>query len=158
MLAALRWVADPSDTLAAAEVTRFTGGPTDWLEAAFADVGGEPWRAHVPFADALDDLRGRVPDLTPAEVLDEVLHLDGLLATVRSWGDAGRRSDHVEALRGLARAFQEEERAARRSVTLVGLCAYLGASEASRPASTHADAVHLMTSTGPRVWSGRWWS
>jgi ATP-dependent helicase/nuclease subunit A len=150
VLAALRWVADPSDTLAAAEVTRFTGGPTDWLEAAFEDGDGEPWRAHVPFVDALVALRERVPDLTPAEVLDEVLHLDGLLATVRAWGDAARRLDHVEALRGLARTYQEEERAARRSVTLAGLCAYLGGSEASRPASTHADAVHLMTYHGAK--------
>ncbi len=150
VLAALRWVADPSDTLAAAEVTRFTGGPTDWLEAAFADGDDDPWRAHVPFADDLVALRGRVPDLTPAEILDEVLHLDGLLATVRAWGDAARRLDHVEALRGLARTYQEEERAARRSVTLAGLCAYLGASEASLPASTHADAVHLMTYHGAK--------
>ncbi|MFU8889896.1 MAG: UvrD-helicase domain-containing protein, partial [Trueperaceae bacterium] len=150
VLAALRWVADPSDTLAAAEVTRFTGGPTDWLEAAFEDGDGEPWRAHVPFVDALVALRERVPDLTPAEVLDEVLHLEGLLATVRAWGDAARRLDHVEALRGLARTYQEEERAARRSVTLAGLCAYLGGSEASRPASSHADAVHLMTYHGAK--------
>jgi ATP-dependent helicase/nuclease subunit A len=150
VLAALRWVADPSDTLAAAEVTRFTGGPTDWLEAAFADVGGDPWGAHVPFADALGELRGRGPDLTPAETLDEVLHLEGLLATVRAWGDTGRRLDHLEALRGLARTYQEEERAARRSVTLAGLCAYLAASDAPRPASTHADAVHLMTYHGAK--------
>ena len=150
VLAALRWVADPSDTLAAAEVTRFTGGPTDWLEAAFEDRASEPWRAYVPFFDALVALRERVPDLTPAEVLDEVLHLDGLLATVRSWGEATRRLDHVEALRGLAQTYQEEERAARRSVTLAGLCAYLGASAASRPASTHDDAVHLMTYHGAK--------
>ena len=150
VLAALRWVADPTDTLAAAEVTRLTGGPTDWLEAAFADRTAEPWRAYVPFFDALVALRGRVPDLTPTELLDEVLHLDGLLATVRSWGDATRRLDHVEALRGLASTYQEEERAARRSVTLAGLCTYLGTSEASRPASTHADAVHLMTYHGAK--------
>jgi ATP-dependent exoDNAse (exonuclease V) beta subunit len=145
VLAALRWVADPSDTLAAAEVARFTGGPNDWLEAAFGDHEADPWRAPVPFFDALAALRARVPDLTPAEVLDEVLHLDGLLATVRAWGDAARRLDHVEALRGLARTYQDEERAARRSVTLAGLCAYLSANDAARPASTHPEAVHLMT-------------
>ena len=65
-------------------LTTVERGPTDWLEAAFEDLGGEPWRAHVPFVDVLDALRGRVPDLTPAEVLDEVLHLEGLLAIVRA--------------------------------------------------------------------------
>ena len=96
VLAALRWVADPSDTLAAAEVTRFTGGPTDWLEAAFEDLGGEPWRAHVPFVDALGVLRGRLPDLTPAEVLDEVLH--GLFAAD---DPAAPRAERLDLARGL---------------------------------------------------------
>ena len=96
VLAALRWVADPSDTLAAAEVTRFTGGPTDWLEAAFEDLGGEPWRAHVPFVDALGVLRGRVPDLTPAEVLDEALH--GLFAAD---DPAAPRAERLDLARGL---------------------------------------------------------
>jgi ATP-dependent helicase/nuclease subunit A len=144
--ALLRCVADPTDGVAAAEVARFVAGPTDWLDAAFAEGDGRRWDPVVPFAADLQALRTRAIDATPTEMLDEILHLPGVLEVIDGWGDAAARRENLEALRALARAYGEEERASGRAVTLTGLAAYLGDAEAAAsPASRHPDAVHVLT-------------
>lgn len=146
MLAALRAVADPSDALALAELCRFAREDEEWLAAAFAEAPREALRAALPFAEELEDLRARAAQLTPAEMLDAVLHLPGLVALVGGWGALEERWHDLEALRALAATYEEECRAERAPATLVGLCAWLAAQdEAKRPTSRHPDAVHVLT-------------
>ncbi|WP_043540527.1 UvrD-helicase domain-containing protein [Salinarimonas rosea] len=146
MTAALRAVADPSDRLALAELCRFARDDEDWLAASFAEDAGAALRAALPFAGELEALRERAAQLTPAEMLDAVLHLPGLVALVGSWGMLEERWHDLEALRALASTYEEECRAERAPATLVGLCAWLGALEkADRPKSRHPDAVHVLT-------------
>lgn len=151
MLAALRAVADPSDALALAELCRFAREDDEWLAAAFAEAPREALRAALPFAEELEDLRARAAQLTPAEMLDAVLHLPGLVALVGGWGALEERWHDLEALRALAATYEEECRAERAPATLVGLCAWLGAQdEAKRPTSRHPDAVHVLTYHGAK--------
>jgi ATP-dependent helicase/nuclease subunit A len=125
VLAALRWVADPSDLLAAAELVRLAGDGCDWIEAAFAAESGAALQAAIVFADDLIALRDRTPHLTPAEMLDAVLHVPGLLAVVRRWSVIEARLANLEALRALADKYQDDQRADRRAATISGLCAWL---------------------------------
>ncbi|MDZ7801902.1 MAG: UvrD-helicase domain-containing protein [Trueperaceae bacterium] len=150
-LAALRWVADRADTLAAAELARLAGEDGAWLEVAFAEDVPLALGACVDFAEALEELRARTPSLTPAEALDAVLNVEGLLAVVRAWHDAEARLANLEALRAVAEEYQSTEHAMRRAVTLQGLCNWLmDAGDASQPKNAHPDAVHLLTYHGAK--------
>lgn len=151
VVAALRWIADRRDTLAAAELARLAGrDERSWLEAAFAENADAAFHDAVDVATDLVALRGRRHDLTPAEVLDAVLNVDGVLEVVRGWGDAEARLANLEALRDLAEEYQASERAARRSVTLAGLCARLAEDDPGQPQSAHPEAVHVLTYHGAK--------
>jgi len=145
LVAALRWVGDRSDALAAVELARFAGPETAWLDAAFAPEREDAVRAIVSFADELIALRDAVDRLTPSEMVDRVLHVRGLLESVRGWGNVEVRLGNLEAARALAATYQAEQRALRRAVSIAGLCAWLAEVEAPQPASTHPDAVHVLT-------------
>lgn len=150
-LAALRWVADPSDLLAAAELARFTDEGEQWFAAAFAPENSAAIEACIPFADSLRALRDHVFQLTPAEVLGAVLHAPGVLALVGRWGFLERRLHNLEALRALAETYQDEQRTERQAATLTGLCQWLGAqSNAAQPQSLHPEAVKILTYHGAK--------
>jgi ATP-dependent helicase/nuclease subunit A len=150
-LAALRWVADPSDLLAAAELARFAGDGEEWFAAAFAPDNGPAIEACIPFAGALQALRERVPQLTPAEVFDAVLHSPGLLPLIGRWGALEQRLHNLEALRALVEVYQEERRTERQAATLTDLCQWLaGQPNAQQPRSLHPDAIQILTYHGAK--------
>lgn len=145
-MAAIRWTADPSDTLALAEIARFMHPDATWLNAAFDAAPGETLSALIPFRGELEAIRARALVLTPAETLDAVLHTPGLLDLVRSWGHPHARLDNLEALRILARTYEDDQRSARRAATVTGLCAWLSdEAEARQPQSRAHQAVHVLT-------------
>lgn len=151
ILAALRWVADPSDLLAAAELARLCTDGNGWFEAAFAVENATAIEACIPFAEGLRDLRGHSPQLTPAEMLDAVLHVPGLLARVGRWGAIEQRLHNLEAVRSLVEVYQAEQRAERQAATLTGLCQWLLDQDgAAQPRSQHPDAVQILTYHGAK--------
>jgi ATP-dependent exoDNAse (exonuclease V) beta subunit len=151
VLAALRWVADPSDTLALAELARLTNDDEQWLEAAFGVDAAEALMASLPFAQSLQDIRSHAYQLTPAEALDAVLHIEGLGLLIGRWGAYEQRLHNLEALRALAETYQDEQRIDRQAATLTGLCQWLGArTDAAQPQSLHPDAVQLLTYHGAK--------
>ncbi|UYY58015.1 UvrD-helicase domain-containing protein [Sphingomonas sp. S2-65] len=151
VLAALRWVADPHDSLALTEVARLSCGSDAWLTAAFASDNMAALRDCVPFAEPLAALRAQAPQLTPVEMFDAVLHADGLLPAIGCWGRMEQRLANLEAVRVLLEAYQEERRSERQAVTLVGACEWLvSRDEPSQPESRHPDAVNLLTYHGSK--------
>ncbi|WP_336966654.1 UvrD-helicase domain-containing protein [Sphingobium aquiterrae] len=151
VLAALRWVADPSDTLALAEMARLTNDDEGWLDAAFDPEAAEALLAGLPFARSLTDIRVHAYQLTPAEALDAVLHIEGLGELIGRWGAYEQRLHNLEALRTLAETYQDEQRIDRQAATLTGLCAWLGSrTDATQPQSLHPDAVQLLTYHGAK--------
>lgn len=148
-LAGLRVLADPSDTLAIAEILHVLEGDAEapaWLDAALA--------AERP-ADALK-LRGPVPELiaardrlaglSPAEVMDRAIDLLGLPDWLPRWGDAAARHANLAALRTLAVDYEEECRRDRLPGSAAGLAAWIAAMDAvEQPASPDPDAVQVMT-------------
>ncbi|RYE07198.1 MAG: DNA helicase UvrD [Hyphomicrobiales bacterium] len=151
LLATLRWIADPSDSLALAEIARLSTAGDDWFGAAFADDKTEALKACLPFAESLEDIRAAAPQLTPAEVFDAVCHIDPIAATVRGWGDGEQRLANVEALRALILVYQEEQRHERQAATLAGVCDWLVHRETTpQPQNRHPEAVNILTYHGAK--------
>lgn len=148
-LAGLRWLADATDSAALAELAHLAEGdapaPT-WLAAALtsADPQGA-LAAHVPGIAALRALRDRLNALTPTEALDAAVAALCVPVRLRAWGNATSRLANLEALRGLAMAYEEECAQGGLPTTAAGLCAWLAAEEAEEPASPDPDAVRVLT-------------
>lgn len=150
-LAAFRWIADASDTLALAELARLGSDDDRWFSAVFEADARSGLVASLPFADALVEIRERAPQLTPAEVFDALLHAEAVLDTMLRWGEAEQRLQNLEALRGLVKSYQKEQRAERQAATLAGACAWIAArDDACQPESRHPDAVNVMTYHGAK--------
>ena len=144
-LAALRWVADPTDQLAAAEIARLSTDDETWMTAAFEEQSVAALESCVPFIEQLRAVRAGSPNLTPAEVFESVLHVDGLLAAVARWGLMEQRLVNLEAVRSLVEAYQKEQRSERQAATLSGACEWLASQNAgTQPQSRHPDAVQVL--------------
>lgn len=150
-LAALRWVSDPTDSLALAELARLSCDDDGWLSAAFEQNNLDALEACVPFTQELKNLRALAPQLTPREMFEGILHVEGMLATVARWGLAEQRFANLEAVRSLLDGYQDEQRSERQAATLAGACEWLAARDApAQPQSRHPDAVNLLTYHGSK--------
>jgi ATP-dependent exoDNAse (exonuclease V) beta subunit len=150
-LAAFRWIADPSDGLALAEMARLSSDDDTWFEVVFEDDHGAGLVACLPFSGALDAIRAEASQRTPAEILDAILHAETMLATMLRWGNAEQRLQNLEALRALVTLYQEEQRAERQAATLAGASEWIAArSDARQPPSRHPDAINVLTYHGAK--------
>lgn len=153
VMAAFRWVTDPSDRLALAEMARFLDDDPlsdTWLEAVGAEVQDEALQAAVPIAAKLSALRETILALTPADLLDAVTVLPEVTRRIESWGDIAARFDDLEALRGFARSYEAACAGAGAPATPTGLILALAAEKPSRPRSLRGDAVKIMTYHGAK--------
>ena len=157
-LAGLRLVADRGDSAALAELAHLLAGGGEapgWLADALGaeDPAGAIAR-HVGAAERLAELRARLEALSPAEALDATIAALDLPQLLRAWGDGAARLANLEALRGLARGYQDECAQDGAPATAAGLCAWLAAEEQEEPASPDPDAVQVATVHGSK---GREW-
>jgi ATP-dependent helicase/nuclease subunit A len=136
---------------AAAELARLCSDGNCWLEAAFDAANGAAIEACISFVEPLRSLRDRVPQLTPGEMLDAVLHVPGVLAQVTRWGMVEQRLDNLEALGGLVDMYQNEQRTERQAATLNDLCQWLSnQKDAEQPQSSRPNAVLILTYHGAK--------
>lgn len=153
VMAAFRWVADPTDRLALAELARFFADDPEsdtWLGALAAENPDEALRAIVPIAAGLSALREGILSLTPAELVDAIILLPDLARRVETWGDVSVRLDDLEALRGFARSYEESCAGAGAPATPSGLVLALATMEPARPRSLREDAVKVLTYHGAK--------
>lgn len=149
--AAFRWVADDADRLALAELARLASNDTAWLAAAFEPNGAGALEACAPFVAELRALREAAINLTPAEVFESILQVEGLVTTIAGWGAVEERLANLEAVRGMLRAFQDEQRAERRPATLTSAVEWLCEQDAAEvPASRDPNAVNVLTYHGAK--------
>ena len=152
-MAAFRWVADPTDRMALAELARFfSDDPVSdlWLRAVSAEDQDAALRAAVPISDALSALRDNVLSLTPADLVDAVILLPEVIRRIETWGDVAARLDDLEALRGFARAYEASCASSGAPATPSGLVMALAADKPQRPKSLQPDAVKVMTYHGAK--------
>lgn len=153
VMAAFRWVADPTDRLALAELARFFAEDPEsetWLEALGAENASEALLAIVPISAALQEIREGILSLTPADLVDAIILFPELNRHIESWGDVPARLDDLEALRGFARSYEESCAGEGSPATPSGLALALAAENPARPRSLRDDAVKVMTYHGAK--------
>ncbi|WDL97760.1 UvrD-helicase domain-containing protein [Alicyclobacillus sp. ALC3] len=109
--AAYRYLVDDRDTLALAELIHLTSAnaaPGSWLTTWFESDPDHPVDA---FADnervsALSAARKRVRHMSPTEAFDTAIRAAKVHELVAAWGGE-QRMQNVEAVRGMARAYED---------------------------------------------------
>ncbi len=163
--AAVRWLLDERDTLAAAvldALTGFDGGDPDaWLEAKLAqaasatrdrepDAQGEA-TARPVWYEPLERVRERLDVLAPSEALDEALAgLDAVKLCAR-WPDPAQRVSNLDALRALTANYEDRARQEHEAATLAGLIRHFDDMQAEtlrRDEMLASDDQHVPTDHG----------
>jgi ATP-dependent exoDNAse (exonuclease V) beta subunit len=146
-IAGLRWLSDPADTIALAELAHLMEGDSDapgWLQRAL--TGDKDALGKSEDAVALSSRRESLAHMTPAEAMDTAIAAINLPQRLRRFGDATARLAALDALRGLARDYEAEMLAARLPATSAGLAAWMAKQNVTEePASPDPDAVHVTT-------------
>jgi ATP-dependent exoDNAse (exonuclease V) beta subunit len=126
-LACLRRLADPTDSLASAEIVALGAAqePEEWLESRLKYVSqarqeterirSDRWGLEGDFVNpaivALEQARTRLNVLSPSEALDVALHNGGVFVTISAWGTttsrASQRRANLESLRAIAVKYEQ---------------------------------------------------
>ncbi len=168
-LACLRRLIDPTDSLASAEIISLesTRSPEEWIEHRLDWVSKETGDGTVwgtegtlvsPALVAVEQLRPRALLLSPSEALDETLFAANVFGLATAWGPsrgrAAQRRANIEALRGLARTYEEAGQAADQPASTAGFilwCQQLAADGLDYLAiDERADAIKVMTWHGAK--------
>ena len=150
-IAALRYLVDPRDSLAIAEIAHLLEdgeGQPSWLERGLSDDGIWSLRNSLPGLQVLDEQREDLAHLTPREALEVAMSGSEILDRVLSWESPLDRIANLDALRGLAAQYEDEARTMRSAATAAGLVVWLASLAGSNdgvPASTDPDAVNVLT-------------
>lgn len=152
-VAALRYLLDPNDTLALAELVHFSSEKwkdgawlADWLDpekhAEIASV--------VPFIEKLDNAREKIAQMSPSEVLDLALVIANVDETVMRWGESEQRLANLDALRSLSVKYEEMAETNGMAATANGFLFFLEHVERDKELnsvaeSTDDNAVRVLT-------------
>ena len=162
VLACLRRMFDPSDTVATALIVSLTDGRTaeGWLDdrLKYLQAGAAPakWKsegaeAH-PLVARLEQLRGRLASLSPMESLGLAMAESCICRHAAQWSatpkDAATRVSNVEALMRMGCAYEDECRSSKRPATIAGLLQWLAEQahlELDARAAASGGAVEVLT-------------
>ncbi len=147
VLAAFRYLTDPSDTLALAELARFLtddATSSQWLDVAIA-LDNAARVEVVPLAAQIDSLRETAAGLTMPEALDAIITLSQIRSRLEAWGDFEMRLEDIEALRGNAQQFEDSCKGSGVPATFSGFLLFATREQPGRPPSLGQDAVKIMT-------------
>lgn len=148
-LAVLRYLNDPYDTLAMAEIVRFSDTNEDdstWLRN-WLDQGYEEVRNTHQCLQSIDKARREVAGLTPLETLQYVSSIPFILETLSSWPSPRQRFMNLEALTGVAGRYENSCSFNRQSASISGLLTYLSSVEkdSQQPPNPDDQAVNVLT-------------
>lgn len=148
--ACLRYLVDPSDSLAAAEILQLHGLEwlSDWLEHGRDDV-----ERKLPELARLRQGTRRLPEWTPLEALDFALVTGGVLTLVKQWSNNVQRVSNLDALRGLAIQYEEVCKIQRSCCTPAGFVAFLYSNiedGGAQPINPDPQAVRVVTYHGAK--------
>ena len=162
VMACLRRLNDPSDTLASAEIIALSEGsePETWLldRLQHLQAGGErdTWRATGdnahPILATLLQMRDELPLLAPREALQQVITRCDLPSRVLRWTHdaevARTRLANLEALLELAAHYEDICRSTQHAASISGLILWLSETAGAKQdalAQPAIDAVKIMT-------------
>ncbi len=139
VMAALRALLDPRDTLSIAVLEALTGfdgkTPDAWLEArlrrASEEKAAEGASTELPpllpseIARAIGAIRAELEGASPCEALDRVLSALDVASIACRWPDPEQRVSNLDALRAMARTYEERCGQDCATASVAGLTAYL---------------------------------
>lgn len=148
-VAALRYLVDRYDTLAIAEIIRLTSSDpdlTEWLSTWLKD-GYQEFSKTIPCLLELDQVRKHLEYLSPMETLELAITAGGVCAKIKRWGRPRQRILNLDALRGLAKAYQELCATRRSAATAAGFITFLyrESKQLFQPANPDDDAIQVLT-------------
>jgi ATP-dependent helicase/nuclease subunit A len=146
-IAALRYLVDPEDSLAIAELAHFNEGNDDWLSVWLTE-GRDVLMARCPAIASLEENRLCLAHLTPVEALQSAIAAAKIDQLVRRWGRPGERLANLDALVKAGRQYEDSCRASRGAATAGGLVAYFAKGikdGGERPAFEGDDSVRVLT-------------
>ncbi|HEY9772992.1 MAG TPA: UvrD-helicase domain-containing protein [Planktothrix sp.] len=148
-LAALRLLVDDSDTLAVAEIANMllSERADAWLNTWLAG-GREAVVEELPAVKRLLSARHELTDRTPSQALELAIAYGGVVETAISWGNPRQRLANLDALRGLAKKYEEVCSSSRWPATTAGLLVYLHKGTAgggNQPANPDENGIHVLT-------------
>ncbi len=142
VLGGLRLVADRSDSIAAAQILHILSDPEqetpDWLSERLTAIRGfhaanetDPDASRPPAYPWQDDSRLAAIErierniASPSVIMQQVIEALNLPSLLSVWGDAARRSSHLDSLLLHAAEYEETAIEAGLSATLTGLILHL---------------------------------
>ena len=168
VLACLRRMADPRDTLASAEIIALSdcAEPETWLENRLkyleSDRPGHLWGEDEgfehPVMQSIAKHRSRLQHLTPSEAIAYTINISDLRRIVTSWGPnqwrVRQRLQNLDALAAFGQEYEAHCRTQRRAATIAGLIVWLNELNAAdldlQPGDPKSNAVHVLTHHGAK--------
>ncbi|MEO1712237.1 MAG: UvrD-helicase domain-containing protein, partial [Bacteroidota bacterium] len=159
VLATLKLLLDPNDSLSVAEIILLTGQQElehlvddrlDYLQG----LGDTPlytddWAADQPFVREIHKLRPNVGELSSAEILETLLADLDLRRTIVAWGNGQQRLANIAVLNHLATQYEDACNRLHTAASLGGFLLWLGELEAKgtdwQGMSEGADTVRIIT-------------
>jgi len=159
-LAALRYMNNPGDTVALAEIIHMSRGYTaqgGWLAALMADPKETKKQWHAdPIIATLNEGRTQVRHWTPLEALEQAISRIDLLRTLKSWPNPSLAISNLDVLRGTCRAYIDQCASHRSAATVEGFVAYLQESGLEQAQGTGEQTVKLLTYHGAKGLEWSW--
>jgi len=158
VLAALKYLLNPYDTLAIAELLVLGEGlpiaevlddRLRYLDQRDAGTTRHKWAHDQAMIERIEQLRGKTPDVASTEMLEIVLDQLDLRRIVVSWGQSDQRLDNIDQLRSMARQYEEACTRLHTAASLGGFLLWLNDQERQETdkqgAGERPQAVNVLT-------------
>lgn len=147
VLAAVRLLIDPRDSLARAEIARLLDEPGDhdsWLQKTLEQPYAKAF--DLELFSRLDDARTRLDVAGPLEVIDAAMETVDIRFHCLCWGGSEERLANLDSLRTLCVNYTEECKASGKGASPSGMLTYLNELEtADRAVVQSEDTVQVLT-------------
>lgn len=142
-IAAFRFLVNPRDTVAAAEIALALGtDQNEWLHNAVNGNKADSWN---PALDRISQARESISEMSICEKLDLAISVIPIDSVIEKLENGDTRAFHISALRQEAKKYEEVCQAAFLPCTDMGFLEYLEKSEPPIPSASHTEAVSILT-------------
>lgn len=159
-LATLRYMNNPQDSLALAEIRQLAGSDQTkeaWLAELMANPQAirQKWSAD-PLMAPIHEGREKIKYWTPLEALEQAISRISLLRTIKEWPNPGLARSNLDALRGACQQYVDQCAAHRSAATVDGFVTWLKAAETEQAQGSGPLTVNVLTYHGAKGLEWPW--
>lgn len=156
-IAALRYMNNPLDTVALAELVQWSNASGEWLKDLMSDPDQTKKQWHdSPAVMRLNEGRRHVPYWTPLEALEQAIDRIDLLLDIKSRPNPDLATSNLDALRGACREYIDLCRAHRNAATIEGFIAHLYSTPPEQAEGMGEKTVNILTYHGAKGLEWPW--